>query len=390
MVTCPWHDVGAASRPVLLDVRRLLRRPDDAEIPLQSEIMFTVRDRRPAGIVYMSSVNTYQAYNNFPYDPPAGFGWDDGAHPLTGRSLYDFNSPATHRYPDGKPAVKVTFDRPYSSQYGNPGNGGLTDFEPIPIAFLEKRGYDVTYITDVDADANPSTLLSHKVVLIVRATPSTGPWRMYDGAYAARDAGVNLAFITSNEIYWQVRYRTERRRTPAAHRGRLQGLQARPGRRPGAPHDQLARPRPPRAGARRRAAPHGRLPRLGRPAARAHPHATLAVRGHRPAGRRPGQRASSPGTRSTRSIRTTRRPTRCGGYCSPAPRSRTSWADAATRRTCRSTARTRGRSCSRRARWTGRGGSRRVEAATARTTTSGRSLKRLTENVLRRMLHRRR
>ena len=29
---------------------------------------------------------------------------------------------------------------------------------------------------------------------------------MYDGAYAARDHGVSLAFITSNEIYWQVRY----------------------------------------------------------------------------------------------------------------------------------------------------------------------------------------
>ena len=35
---------------------------------------------------------------------------------------------------------------------------------------------------------------------------------MYDGAYAARDHGVSLAFITSNEIYWQVRYERERRR----------------------------------------------------------------------------------------------------------------------------------------------------------------------------------
>jgi hypothetical protein len=97
-------------------------------------------DDVPAGIVFMSSVNTYQAYNNYPYDPPKGVGWDDGAHPLTGRSLYDFNSPVTKRYPDGRPAVKVSFDRPYSSQYGNPGNGGLTDFEPFTIAFLEKRG----------------------------------------------------------------------------------------------------------------------------------------------------------------------------------------------------------------------------------------------------------
>jgi hypothetical protein len=29
---------------------------------------------------------------------------------------------------------------------------------------------------------------------------------MYDAAYAARDDGVSLAFIASNEIYWQIRY----------------------------------------------------------------------------------------------------------------------------------------------------------------------------------------
>jgi hypothetical protein len=153
----------------------------------------------------MSSVNTYQAYNNFPYDPPAGVGWDAGAHPLTGRSLYDFNSPVTHRYPDGRPAVKVSFDRPYCSQYGNPGNGGLTDFEPFLIAFLEKRGYDVSYVTDVDVEAHPSILRKHRA-LIVAGHSEYWSKRMYDGAYAARDHGVSLAFVTSNEIYWQVRF----------------------------------------------------------------------------------------------------------------------------------------------------------------------------------------
>ena len=160
MVTCPWHTSVRLHVPYSWTSGVYFAVLTTPRSHYQSEIMFTVRDRRPAGIVYMSSVNTYQAYNNFPYDPPAGVGWDDGAHPLTGRSLYDFNSPVTHRYPDGRPAVKVSFDRPYSSQYGNPGNGGLTDFEPFLIAFLEKRGYDVTYITDVDADARPSACSS--------------------------------------------------------------------------------------------------------------------------------------------------------------------------------------------------------------------------------------
>jgi hypothetical protein len=212
MVTCPWETSVELDVPdtwtsgVYFAVLTTASR-------FQSEIMFTVLDPRPSDIVFVSSVNTYQAYNNFPYDPPAGVGWNAGAYPLTGRSLYDFNSPTSKKYPDGKPAVKVSFDRPYSSQYGNPGNGGLTDFEPMTIAYLEKRGYDVTYVTDVDVDADPSTLLSHEVVLIAGHSEYWSK-QMYDGAFAARDAGVSLAFITSNEIYWQVRIQPNAEGTP--------------------------------------------------------------------------------------------------------------------------------------------------------------------------------
>jgi hypothetical protein len=212
LVTCPWrtsvrlHISPAWTSGVYFAV--LTTRSH-----YQSEIMFTVLDTRPADIVYVSPVNTYQAYNNYPYDPPAGIGWDEGAHPRTGRSLYDYNSPVSRAYPDGKPAVNVSFDRPYSSQYGNPGNGGLTDFEPFTIAFLEKRGYDVTYATDIDVDANPRTLVHHDVVLV---SGHSEYWseRAYDAAYAARDHGVSLAFIASNEIYWHVRYRANREGTP--------------------------------------------------------------------------------------------------------------------------------------------------------------------------------
>ena len=212
MVTCPWRT----------SVRLYVPRSWTSGVYVavlttrskyQSEIPFMVLDGRPADIVYVSPVNTYQAYNNFPYDPPPGVGWNAGAHPLTGRSLYDYNSRVTDRYPDGEPAVKVTFDRPYSSQYGDPGNGGLTDFEPFTIAFLEKRGYDVTYATDVDIDAHPWMLRPHAIALF---SGHSEYWseRMYDAAYAARDHGVSLVFIASNEIYWHVRYHHDRQGLP--------------------------------------------------------------------------------------------------------------------------------------------------------------------------------
>ena len=212
MVTCPWTTSVELNIPDTW-TSGIYFAVLTTESKFQSEIMFTVLDERPADIVFVSSVNTYQAYNNFPYDPPEGRGWNSGAHPRTGRSLYDYNSPTTKKYPDGRPAVKVSFDRPYSSQYGNPGNGGLTDFEPFALAYLEKRGYDVTYVTDVDVEADPATLLSHRIVWV---TGHSEYWTeaMYDGAYAARDAGVSLAFVTSNEIYWQVRFEPNADGTP--------------------------------------------------------------------------------------------------------------------------------------------------------------------------------
>jgi hypothetical protein len=73
----------------------------------QSYMTFVVRDdRRTADLLYQQSVNTYQAYNNYPMG--------------SGKSLYDFNSfgravPATKAVR----AARVSFDRPYSDGNGS-------------------------------------------------------------------------------------------------------------------------------------------------------------------------------------------------------------------------------------------------------------------------------
>jgi N,N-dimethylformamidase beta subunit-like protein len=162
---------------------------------------WVVEASRQSDLLMVSSINTYQAYNNFPYDPPPD---DPEGLPRTGHSLYDFNS--AH----GVPAVKVSFDRPYNSQYGGPGDGGLYDFEPELIAYLEHVGYDVSYTNDVAVDERPGTLLNHRAVVIGGHAEY---WTMaeYNGAEKARAEGVGLAFISANEIYWQVRYEDDRR-----------------------------------------------------------------------------------------------------------------------------------------------------------------------------------
>src|SRR6266568_2354397 len=140
-----------------------------------NNIVFVVRDdSRVASLLYQQPVNTYQAYNS----------WG-------GRSLY--SSPR---------AYKVSFDRPYQDD-------GTGDFlflgENNFVRWMEKSGYDVTYSTTVDTHTNGSNLLNYRGLL---AAGHNEYWSrpMYDAAVAARDAGVNLAFLGANPVYWQVRF----------------------------------------------------------------------------------------------------------------------------------------------------------------------------------------
>lgn len=144
----------------------------------QSYIPFAVRnDARQAGLIYQMPINTYQAYNS----------WG-------GKSLYSFNSSNNVR------AYKVSFDRPFDGD----GSEDYFGWEVYLVQWLEQQGYDVTYTTDVDIQANPNRLLSSKGVLIAGHSEY---WtkQMYDAAQAARDSGVSLAFFGSNAIYWQAR-----------------------------------------------------------------------------------------------------------------------------------------------------------------------------------------
>lgn len=163
----------------------------------QSLIPFwVIEENRHSDLLYLSSLNTYEAYNNFPYDPPPT---DPQGLPLTGHSLYDYNSAG------GVPAVKVTFDRPFNNQYGGPGDGGLYDFEPELIAFVEGSGYDVTYANEPVIDQEPWLLLRHKM-LVIGGHAEYQTMTNYNALINARDRGVGLAFVSGNEIYWQVRY----------------------------------------------------------------------------------------------------------------------------------------------------------------------------------------
>jgi hypothetical protein len=132
-------------------------------------------DQQPSQVLVQVPVNTWEAYN----------AWG-------GHSLYNFA-------PLGA-SNRVSFDRPFDHQANNP-----LWWEIQTVRFLEREGYDVSYQTDADTDADPGSLLRHRLV-IVNGHDEYWTSTMRDGFDAAVAAGTNLAFMSSNDAYWNIRY----------------------------------------------------------------------------------------------------------------------------------------------------------------------------------------
>jgi len=94
----------------------------------------------------------------------------------------------------------VSMDRPLIGS-------GINHFDRDAIAltqFLEEKGIRVDQIADTDLDRNPSILRSYSGV-IFSGHPEYMTNRIFKSILAARNNGINLAFLGSNTAYWQVR-----------------------------------------------------------------------------------------------------------------------------------------------------------------------------------------
>ena len=189
LITCNWVPAYALSVPRSWTSGIYLAVLTNAQ-SYQNYIIFVLRDdRRVAALLYQQSVNTYQAYNNYP---------NDGE---TGKSLYEFNSYGATTVSGTSRAVKVSFDRPYTGS----GAGDFLRWELYFVRWLERSGYDVSYSTDTDTHAGGSRLINYRGFLSVGHNEYWSK-EMRDAAEGARDAGVNLAFFGGNAVYWQVRF----------------------------------------------------------------------------------------------------------------------------------------------------------------------------------------
>ena len=148
-----------------------------------SHIVFIVRDDASVSdLVFQTSDTTWQAYNTY-----------------GGKSLY-FPSQSERAY-------KVSYNRPFNTRSVDDGQDWLFNAEYPMLRWLEANGYDVSYTSGVDSDRNGALIQNHKVFM---SNGHDEYWSAGQRANveAARDAGVNLAFFSGNEVFWKTRWET--------------------------------------------------------------------------------------------------------------------------------------------------------------------------------------
>jgi len=160
----------------------------------ESLIVFVVRNDTPrssglgSDIDFQTSDTTWQAYNRY-----------------GGNSLYT-GGPLTN---PGR-AAKVSYNRPFTTRGDDSAQDWVFNAEYPMVRWLERNGYDVSYTTGVDTDRDGAALLRHRTFL------SVGHDEYWSGTQranveAARNAGVNLAFFSGNEVFWKTRWEDNHR-----------------------------------------------------------------------------------------------------------------------------------------------------------------------------------
>ena len=148
-----------------------------------SHVPFVVRDDDGASdVLFQTSDTTWQAYNRY-----------------GGNSLYAGGPGAN----PGR-AYKVSYNRPFSTRGTEPEDSVFNAEYPM-VRWLEENGYDVSYTTGVDSDRRGAEIREHKAFLSV-GHDEYWSRAQRDNVKAARDAGVNLAFFSGNEIFWKTRW----------------------------------------------------------------------------------------------------------------------------------------------------------------------------------------
>jgi WD40 repeat protein len=146
-----------------------------------SHIFFIVRDDSShSDILFQTADATWQAYNDY-----------------GGNNLYTGNGSVGRAY-------KVSYNRPFNTRVFEAESWVFNGEYPM-VRWLEANGYNVTYFTQVDAMRSGTLITNHKVWM---SNGHDEYWSAGERANveAARNAGVHLAFFSSNTMFWKTRW----------------------------------------------------------------------------------------------------------------------------------------------------------------------------------------
>ena len=186
-VSASWNVPATAVSGVYI---AKLQRNDNGD---SSHITFIVRDDSSrSAAVFQTSDPTWHAYNTY-----GGSNFYQGA--ANGR------------------AYKISYNRPFNTREGTTSRDFYFSAEYAMVRFMEKNGYDVSYIAGVDSDRSGALLKNHKTFLSVGHDEYWSKGQRAN-VEAARDAGVNLMFLSGNEVYWKTRYEASADSSNTAYR----------------------------------------------------------------------------------------------------------------------------------------------------------------------------
>lgn len=175
------------------------------------QITFVVRnDNRSSAIVFQTDDETEQAYNVWGGNSLYHGSWGPGAQGS---------------------AWAVSYNRPSSDRYYNDTASVFASQYPM-LRWLERNGYDVSYLAGVDTDRYGAALLPrHKIFLSVGHDEYVSGQQRAN-IESALHQGVSLGYFSGNETAWKTRWQAAIAGPPTADRTLVCYKQRTPGQDP--------------------------------------------------------------------------------------------------------------------------------------------------------------
>ena len=190
MIECNWTASYTLTVPSTWTTGNYIVKLIRADDHLENYMTFVVKDlSSTADIVYSMDVTTWQAYNY----------WGGAGNNNVGYNLYGKFNDSSQAFLGDTRAYTVSFDRPYMVQGSEDGAGNFMVWDYPMIRWMEAQGYNITYVTSVDLEANPNLFAGHKVFV------NTGHDEYFSDNMRANilnfiNSGGSAAFFSADDI----------------------------------------------------------------------------------------------------------------------------------------------------------------------------------------------